>query len=123
MLSTSQRAPGYAFQYQVPPTSGAASRTATLRPCCRRRCSMYIPENPAPMTMTSKRSSSIASPGASLPSTRDIALLLGQGLNQEHAWSDACDRRPPHKHTPEPLRLAAAIYHGPPASALPGGGS
>src|SRR4051812_18559698 len=54
MLSTSQRAPGYRFQYQVPPTPPPASNTRAERPSPRRRCSMYIPAKPAPTTTASK---------------------------------------------------------------------
>ena len=32
MLSTSQRAPGYRFQYQVPPTSPPCSKTRAVKP-------------------------------------------------------------------------------------------
>lgn len=32
MLSTSHRAPGYVFQNQVPPTSGASSNPANVQP-------------------------------------------------------------------------------------------
>src|SRR3954468_13474827 len=54
MLSTSQRAPGYRFQYQVPPTPPPASNTRAEKPSPRRRCSMYIPAKPAPTTTASK---------------------------------------------------------------------
>src|SRR6267154_1196332 len=54
MLSTSQRAPGYRFQYQVPPTPPPASNTRAEKPSPRRRCSMYIPAKPAP-TMTASK--------------------------------------------------------------------
>ena len=37
MLSTSQRAPGYRFQYQVPPTPVPLSNTRADRPSWRRR--------------------------------------------------------------------------------------
>ena len=37
MLSTSQRAPGYRFQYQVPPTPSPASKTRTVKPAFRSR--------------------------------------------------------------------------------------
>src|ERR1700674_114888 len=49
----SQRAPGYRFQYQVPPTSPASSSTAVLKPALRNRCRRYRPANPAPTTATS----------------------------------------------------------------------
>ena len=55
MLSTSQRAPGYRFQYQVPPTSPPASNTWALKPSSRRWCSMHRPPKPAP-TMTASTS-------------------------------------------------------------------
>ena len=57
MLSTSQRAPGYRFQYQVPPTPLPASNTRAEKPSPRRRCSMYIPAKPAPTTTASKTAS------------------------------------------------------------------
>ena len=49
----SQRAPGYRFQYQVPPTSSAVSSTMALNPARRIRTSSYIPANPAPTITTS----------------------------------------------------------------------
>ena len=49
----SQRAPGYLFQYQVPPTSSAVSSTRVENPRPRRRCSRYSPAMPAPTTTTS----------------------------------------------------------------------
>src|SRR5262245_43988616 len=49
----SQRAPGYRFQYQVPPTSSAASKACAENPDWRRRWSRYSPANPAPTTTTS----------------------------------------------------------------------
>src|SRR5262245_25354397 len=49
----SQRAPGYRFQYQVPPTSSAASKACAEYPDWRRRWSRYSPENPVPTTTTS----------------------------------------------------------------------
>src|SRR5947209_14410854 len=55
MLSMSHRAPGYRLNSQVPPTFAAFSSTRVRSPSCRSRCSMYRPENPAPMTRTSKR--------------------------------------------------------------------
>src|SRR5438105_2244860 len=54
MLSTSQRAPGYRFQYQVPPTPPPASNARAEKPSERSRCSMYIPAKPAPTTTASK---------------------------------------------------------------------
>src|SRR4051794_503050 len=54
MLSTSQRAPGYLFQYHVPPTPEPASNTRAENPSERSWCSMYIPAKPAPTTMASK---------------------------------------------------------------------
>src|SRR6476469_5220319 len=52
--SESQRAPGYRFQYQVPPTSSPASNTWTRRPISSRSLTfMYMPANPAPITTTS----------------------------------------------------------------------
>src|SRR5947207_14359650 len=51
MLSTSQRAPGYRFQYHVPPTPLPASNTRADKPSPRSLWSMYMPANPAP-TMT-----------------------------------------------------------------------
>src|SRR5579859_7877617 len=53
MLSMSTRAPGYRFQYQVPPTPSPASRPITVRPSWRSRYSAYRPEKPAPTTTTS----------------------------------------------------------------------
>ena len=53
MLGTSQRAPGYRFQYQVPPTPSPASTTWTVKPSSRKWCSAYMPETPAPTTTTS----------------------------------------------------------------------
>src|SRR5262245_60234267 len=53
--SESQRAPGYRFQYHVPPTVEPASYTRTRRPrVSRRDFSMYMPEKPAPITTASK---------------------------------------------------------------------
>src|ERR1700704_4846230 len=49
----SQRAPGYRFQYQVPPTSSASSNTTVVKPASRNRCRRYRPANPAPTTATS----------------------------------------------------------------------
>src|ERR1700743_1527143 len=49
----SQRAPGYRFQYQVPPTSSASSNTTVAKPALRNRCRRYSPANPAPTTATS----------------------------------------------------------------------
>src|SRR6266852_9503502 len=49
----SQRAPGYRFQYQVPPTSSASSNTTVVKPALRNRCRRYRPANPAPTTATS----------------------------------------------------------------------
>ena len=49
----SHRAPGYRFQYHVPPTSSAASSTTALKPARRMRTSWYIPANPAPTITTS----------------------------------------------------------------------
>src|SRR5229473_4003050 len=49
----SQRAPGYRFQYQVPPTSLASSNTAVVKPALRNRYRRYRPANPAPTTTTS----------------------------------------------------------------------
>src|SRR4051794_32001939 len=49
----SQRAPGYRFQYHVPPTSSAASSTRAVMPSSRRRCNRYMPAKPAPTTTTS----------------------------------------------------------------------
>src|SRR6266851_8571506 len=49
----SQRAPGYRFQYQVPPTSSASSNTTVVKPALRNRCRRYRPANPAPTTTTS----------------------------------------------------------------------
>ena len=49
----SQRAPGYRFQYQVPPTSSASSNTSVVKPALRNRCRRYRPANPAPTTATS----------------------------------------------------------------------
>jgi hypothetical protein len=37
MLSESQRAPGYRFQYQVPPTPEPASTPRTEKPASRNR--------------------------------------------------------------------------------------
>src|ERR1700688_4694034 len=54
MLSTSHRAPGYRFQYQVPPTSPPCSKTRTDSPSPRSRYSMYSPAKPAPTTTTSQ---------------------------------------------------------------------
>ena len=54
MLSTSQRAPGYRFQYQVPPTPDAASITLAVNPVERSLWSMYRPAKPAP-TITASR--------------------------------------------------------------------
>src|SRR4051812_15233345 len=53
MLSTSQRAPGYRFQYHVPPTPPPASNPCTRQPSPRSLCSAYRPANPAPTTTTS----------------------------------------------------------------------
>ena len=39
MLGTSHRAPGYRFQYQVPPTPSPASTTWAEKPSSRRWCS------------------------------------------------------------------------------------
>src|SRR5258708_30373350 len=47
----SQRAPGYRFQYQVPPTSSASSNTTVVKPALRNRCRRYRPANPAPTTV------------------------------------------------------------------------
>src|ERR1700733_3397469 len=52
----SQRAPGYRFQYQVPPTSSASSSATTVKPALRRRCRRYRPAKPAPTTATSTSS-------------------------------------------------------------------
>src|SRR5215510_851312 len=49
----SQRAPGYRFQYQVPPTSSASSNATAAKPALRRRCRRYRPAKPAPTTATS----------------------------------------------------------------------
>src|SRR5882757_4606874 len=49
----SQRAPGYRFQYQVPPTSSADSSATAVKPDRRRRWSRYRPAKPAPTTATS----------------------------------------------------------------------
>src|SRR5712671_277584 len=49
----SQRAPGYRFQYQVPPTSSASSNATVVKPALRNRCRRYRPANPAPTTATS----------------------------------------------------------------------
>lgn len=40
MLSISQRAPGYPFQYHVPPTPEAASTIRAVKPFCRSLNSM-----------------------------------------------------------------------------------
>ena len=61
----SQRAPGYQFQYQVPPTSEAVSKTTVVKPSCRRRCSRYSPENPAPTTTTSTSEDATSAPSSS----------------------------------------------------------
>src|SRR5258705_2186825 len=53
MLSTSQRAPGYRFQYHVPPTLSPASKHRTVKPACRNLWTAYIPAKPAPMTTAS----------------------------------------------------------------------
>src|ERR1019366_3914279 len=58
----SHRAPGYRFQYQVPPTSSAASTTLVEKPSCRRRWSKYSPENPAPTTTTSTSAATMLDP-------------------------------------------------------------
>src|ERR1700757_605766 len=55
MLSTSQRAPGYRFQYHVPPIALPASRTRTEYPSLRNRWRAYRPAKPAPMTITSNQ--------------------------------------------------------------------
>src|SRR3982074_184705 len=49
----SQRAPGYRFQYQVPPTSSASSNSTVVKPALHNRCRRYRPANPAPTTATS----------------------------------------------------------------------
>src|SRR5947209_8774148 len=49
----SQRAPGYRFQYQVPPTSSASSNATVVKPALRSRCRRYRPAKPAPTTVTS----------------------------------------------------------------------
>src|SRR5271157_2431293 len=61
MLSMSHRAPGYRLNSHVPPTFSALSSTRVRIPSCRRQCSMYNPENPAPITSVSKRAASFAS--------------------------------------------------------------
>src|SRR5947209_2015960 len=66
MLSMSHRAPGYRLNSQVPPTFSAISSTRVRIPSCRSRCSMYRPENPAPMTSASKCASD---------STSDLATV------------------------------------------------
>src|ERR1022692_1135939 len=76
----SQRAPGYRFQYQVPPTSPAASNTLVDMPSCRRRYSRYNPEKPAPTTTTSTSSGPALDP---LPAAV-IRLLLAR----RRPWSD-----------------------------------
>src|SRR5918992_3816514 len=53
MLSMSQRAPGYLFQNQVPPTPLPASNARTDNPCPRSWCNAYKPAKPAPTTMAS----------------------------------------------------------------------
>src|SRR5665213_397378 len=53
MVWMSQRAPGYRFQYQVPPTSPASSSSTVERPALRNRCRRYRPAKPAPTTATS----------------------------------------------------------------------
>src|SRR6266700_2549522 len=58
----SQRAPGYRFQYQVPPTSPASSNAMAENPSSRSRYSMYRPENPAPTTATSTSAGTAADP-------------------------------------------------------------
>src|SRR3954454_10103290 len=87
-LSESHRAPGYRFQYQVPPTPPAASYTRTDKPIWfRSRCSMYRPENPAPITT--------ASNGDPAGGSIDIATLL---------WPP---RREPPGPVPTPRRPCA----------------
>src|ERR1700761_8068115 len=79
MLSMSQRAPGYRLTSQVPPTFSALSRTSVRTPSSRSRCSMYKPENPAPMMIASNR----AVPGTGLVLRRgEIATDLLNGTGQ-----------------------------------------
>lgn len=52
-MAYSDIAPGYWFQYQVPPTSPAASMALVLSPSSRSRFSWYRPPKPAPTTSAS----------------------------------------------------------------------
>ena len=55
--STSQAAPGYRFQYQVPPTSPPCSISRILpNPASRIRAPASSPPKPAPMIATSTSS-------------------------------------------------------------------
>ncbi len=49
----STRAPGYRFQYHVPPTPLPPSSTRTDSPWARMRCSALSPAKPAPTMITS----------------------------------------------------------------------
>src|SRR5882757_3611173 len=68
----SQRAPGYRFQYQVPPTSSASSSTTDVNPASRSRCRRYRPANPAPTTATSTWWAPLV---AREPAASDMAFL------------------------------------------------
>lgn len=61
-LSESHRAPGYRFQYHVPPTPSPASNARTDSPRPRSRYSMYSPAIPAPITAASTSGAPGASP-------------------------------------------------------------
>src|SRR5579863_3051109 len=75
MRSTSQRAPGSRFQYQVPPTSPPCSKTFTENPSLRSRWSMYMPAKPAPTTITSQASTLPAWFFPDIDDTADIRAL------------------------------------------------
>ena len=57
MVSESQRAPGYRFQYQVPPTPLPLEDVHGTP--ARNRCTMYMPAKPAPITTASSGPASL----------------------------------------------------------------
>mgnify|MGYP001119617708 CR=1 FL=1 len=84
MLTMSQRAHGYRFQYHVPPTSSAASYTFAVNPSPRSRCSMYMPAKPPPTMMTSYSAVRAASPDAEIVALADINLDNAKAFQAEH---------------------------------------
>src|SRR5882762_9371556 len=80
MLGTSQRAPGYRFQYQVPPTPSPVSNAWTDRPASRALCTMYMPAKPAPTTTTS-----LVSGIAPRPTLDPVTSVKAFPLRPDHA--------------------------------------